>query len=170
MHLKVETHHLLARMHSVKAGNFPVQLYQEHPHGLYVERDFYGHPAHKHWQAHILPALNLQVCRFVPHRGTPQWEYYVDIVQVERQPHLWRVQDLYLDVVVLPNRSLEILDTDELLGAAREGLITYEQLALALHTAHALVNRLSAHGNDLALALAATGIVLNWEYNLSPTL
>lgn len=170
MLLKVETHNLVARTHEVKAGVFPVQIYQEHSHGLYVERDFYGHPLHKHWQAHILPELNLQVCRYTPHSGDPEWEYYIDVVQVRSQAHLWQVQDLYLDVGVLPNRSLHILDTHEALEALQQGLITLEQFALALHATHELVNRLSLHGNDLALALAAIGIVLNWGYTPPSTL
>jgi hypothetical protein len=54
MHLKVETHHLVARIHTVKAGTFPVALYHEHEHGLYLERAFVEHPSYRYWKAHIL--------------------------------------------------------------------------------------------------------------------
>lgn len=168
MHLKIQTHNTVTKTHTVKAGTFPVQIYQEHPHGLYVERDFFGHPVHKHWQAHILPQLNLQICRFSPHQGQPAWKYYVDMVQVERQEHLWQVQDLYLDVVILPDGGIQILDTDELFSAARAALVNLEQLSLATHAAHDLLNGLARHGNDIDSVLKAKGIVLNWDYQLSP--
>ncbi|MER3484258.1 MAG: RNA-binding protein [Meiothermus sp.] len=170
MGLKIQTHNLVAKTHAVKAGTFPVQIYQEHASGLYVERDFYGHPVHRHWQAHILPQLNLQVCRFTPRQGQPQWRYYIDTVQVEREGRLWRVRDLYLDVVILPDGKVQILDTDELFEAADAGLVTPQQLALATHAAHNLVNLLAQHENDLPRALASKNIVLNWDYSPSPTI
>lgn len=164
MHLKVDTHNLITKTHTVKAGTFPVQIYQEHPQGLYVERDFVGHPIHKHWQAHILPQQHLQICRFTPHKGEPQWKYYIDMVEVRREGHIWRVQDLYLDLVITPQSQLEVLDTDELLEATREGLISLEQLALATQTAHQLINQLSQHHNDLDALLKAKGLDLQWNW------
>lgn len=167
MQLKVQIHNLITKTHTVKAGTFPVQIYLEHAHGLYVERDFVGHPIHRHWQAHILPELNLQVCRFTPHHGKPQWDYYIDMVQVQREGRIWRVQDFYLDVTLSQGR-LEVLDTDELFQAASEGLINLEQLALTTQTAHNLINLLAEHGNNLDSALASKGIALEWNWQNQP--
>lgn len=164
MALKIQTHNLIAKTHTVKAGTFPVQTYLEHPHGLYVERDFVGHPVHKHWQAHILPELHLQICRFTPHSGKPAWDFYIDIINAQVSGHVWTVHDLYLDLTLTAGR-VGILDTDELFEAVAENHIGLEQAALASQTLHDLVNLLGQHGNNLEAALASRDLRLSWNYN-----
>lgn len=162
MALKVQTHNLIAKTHTVKAGTFPVQTYSEHPYGLYVERDFVGHPLHKHWQAHILPEFHWQVCRFTPHSGQPLWDYYIDMVQVEISGKIWKVQDLYLDLTLKDGR-LSILDTDELFAALKENHIGLQEAALASESLHRLINLLEQHDHQLEAALASLGLHLEWN-------
>ncbi|RIH81862.1 hypothetical protein Mterra_02935 [Calidithermus terrae] len=159
---KVQTHDLATRTHTVKAGTFPVRVYLEHPHGLYVERPFYDHPLYRYWQAHILPGPGWQVCRFTPHQGEHWCEYYVDIVSVRREGSVWSVQDLYLDLGVTRERAVRVLDTEELFAALEAGLISHRQAAWATAALHGLINALAEHGNDLPAMLRARGVELGW--------
>lgn len=165
---KVQIHNLIARTHTVKAGTFPVRTYLEHPHGLYVERPFYNHPLYRHWQAHILPALGWQICRFTPHEGEHWCEYYVDMVSVRREGHIWSVQDLYLDLGITKDRKLLVLDTDELFAAVGQGLISLAQAASSTASLHELINRLAEHDNDLPAMLSLRGIELEWRLETVP--
>lgn len=169
MHLKVEFHNLVAKTHTVKAGTFPVVLYHEHEHGLYVERAFVGHPSYRYWKAHILPAQHLQVCQYFTHQEPYPFEFYIDIVQVEREGHVLMVKDLYLDLGIAHSGALTLMDTHELFEAVGAGLIGLEEAFLATHTLHDLINRLGQHNNSLENTLQAQGIVLKWDWNLSST-
>jgi hypothetical protein len=169
MHLKVETHHLVARIHTVKAGTFPVALYHEHEHGLYLERAFVEHPSYRYWKAHILPQHHLQICQYFTHQDNYPFEFYIDIVQVEREGHVLRVRDLYLDLGIAFDKTLTLLDTHELFEALRAGLISLDEAMLATQTLHDLINRLGQHQNSLEGTLRAQGIELKWDWELSPT-
>ena len=165
MHLKVQTHNLVAKTHSVKAGTFPVAVFREHSHGLYVERAFVGHPTICYWQAHILPELHLQICKFIPHTGEHELEYYIDIISVEKDGYLWRVKDLYLDLGIGWDGNLRIMDTDELFEAVGAGLIGVQEASLASQTLHNLINLISEQGS-LEAALRAMGVALEWNSQL----
>ncbi len=169
MHLKVETHNLIAKTHTVKAGTFPVALYHEHRHGVYVERAFVGHPTYRYWKAHILPAQHLQICQYIPQEGDYPFEFYVDIAQIERQGNILKVKDLYLDLGIAHNGALTLMDTHELFEAVDAGLIGLDEALLATQTLHNLINRLGQHDNCLDRTLKAQGIVLEWESDLLST-
>ena len=164
MHLKIQTHNLVAKTHTVKAGTFPVSVYQPHPHGLYLERPFHHHPKYRYFKAHILPELHLQICRFETHQNDYPLEFYIDIISVEKEGHLWRVKDLYLDLGITPQGQLRLLDTEELFAGVREGLITLEEAAVATATLHNLVNLLGEYDNNLEAALESRGVRLEWEF------
>ncbi|WP_299430289.1 DUF402 domain-containing protein [uncultured Meiothermus sp.] len=169
MRLKVEIHDLAAKIHTVKAGAFPVALYHEHRHGVYLERAFVAHPAYRYWKAHILPEQHLQICQYTPHEGEYPFEFYIDIVQVEREGPILKVRDLYLDLGIARNGTLTLLDTHELFGAVGAGLIRLDEVFLATQTLHDLINRLGQHQNNLERTLQAQGIVLEWDWGLSST-
>ncbi|MDX2006206.1 MAG: DUF402 domain-containing protein [Meiothermus sp.] len=163
MHLKIQTHNLVAKTHTVKAGTFPVSLYRPHPHGLYLERPFQAHPTFRHFKAHILPGLGLQICKFQTHQDDYPLEFYIDIVSVEQEGHIWRVKDLYLDLGITREGCLEVMDTDELFEGLREGLISHAEAAAASATLHDLINLLGRHGNRLSAALESRGVRLEWD-------
>ncbi|WP_337868642.1 hypothetical protein [Meiothermus sp.] len=169
MHLKVETHNLVAKTHTVKVGTFPVALYHEHSHGVYVERAFVGHPTFRYWKAHILPAQHLQICQYTTHDDVYPFEFYIDIVQVEREGPILRVKDLYLDLGIAYNGTLTLMDTHELFEAVNAGLIRLDEAFLATQTLHDLINRLGQHDNSLDRTLRAQGIELAWESDLLST-
>ncbi len=167
MHLKVQTHNLIAKTHTVKAGTFPVALYHEHRHGVYVDRAFIGHPTFRYWKAHILPEQHLQICQYSTHQDDYPLEFYIDIVQVEREGHVLKVKDLYLDLGIAHNGTLTLMDTHELFEALGAGLIRLEEAFLATRTLHDLINRLGQHENNLERTLQAQGIELQWNWNVS---
>jgi len=169
MHLKVEVHNLATKTHTVKAGTFPVALYHEHSHGVYVERAFVGHPTFRYWKARILPDQNIQICQYTTHQDEYPFEFYIDIVQVEREGPILRVKDLYLDLGIAYNQTLALLDTHELFEAIDAGLIGLDEAFLATKTLHDLINRLGQHENVLDRALQAQSIALKWDWDLSST-
>ncbi|MBB5232879.1 DUF402 domain-containing protein [Deinococcus budaensis] len=159
--VKTERHDVAARQHHTNTGVRPVQLYREHTHGLFVARDFVAHPRIRHWQAHLLPAPGLVVCRYDFH-GAREHDFYLDIATITRAGHLWSVRDHYLDVIVQDGTAAEIVDTDELLAAHRAGFLGAAELHHAVTVAHGVLSGLARTRYDLGAWLAAQGVTLEW--------
>lgn len=133
--VKVERHDVAERQHHTNTGVRSVQTYRETPHGLYVSRPFVAHPRIRHWQAHLLPHMQLVICRYDFH-GRREHDYYIDVAQVTRNGPVWTVRDLYLDIVLHDGLMAEIIDTDELLAAREADLITEREMHRAVTVAH----------------------------------
>lgn len=166
--VKVERHDTLRRQHHTNTGIRAVEVYREHQHGLFVARPFYGHPRIAYWQAHLLPALGVQLCRYTLHGGrhagvTEHFDSYMDIARIRQQDGVWEVRDLYLDLVVWDGVRAEILDTDELCDARAAGLVPEDDALFAVRRAHAVLNQLAQHGYRLNDWLAAQGLALEWR-------
>ena len=161
--VKVERHDTYKREHHTNTGVRAVELYREHRHGLYVARPFYDHPRVVYWEAQLLPALGLQICRYELHGGGRDFDAYIDVASVTRDGPLWTVRDLYLDVVVWTGARAEILDTPELLAASRAGLIAPEEARQAVERAHGVLNGLAGARYDLDRWLAGRGVELEWR-------
>lgn len=161
--LKLETHDLNAAMHHTDAGAFPVEEYRRHEHGLYVRRLFQDHPKIHAWEAHILPELHLQICRYQPHEGIWWCSHYIDIIEAEDRGSEFHVKDLILDVAIGHQAQIHILDTDQFGEALHAGTIAPSIAATALSVTHAFLNELSQHGNDLVGLLEHNGIDLAWH-------
>jgi predicted RNA-binding protein associated with RNAse of E/G family len=74
-------------------------------------------------------------------------EWYIDVCKhqgVTDQGVPW-FDDLYLDIVVLNNRSLFLLDEDELDEALTKGMITVKDYDMATETAKHVLNMIKAH-------------------------
>ena len=92
-----------------------------------------------HWLQHFPAGANFGVTTMFNAQGEViQW--YIDIVKThgvdERGIPWW--DDLYLDIVVMPNGTSEILDGDELDDALRDGLITQDEHELAWDVARSI--------------------------------
>lgn len=160
--VKTERHDVPARQHHTNTGVRPVQTYREHAQGLYVARDFVAHPRIRHWQAHLLPALNVVVCRYEFH-GPREHDYHIDVAAVTRAGSLWTVRDLYLDVLVHEGIAAEIVDTDELLAAHTAGFLATPELHRAVSTAHGVLSGLTRSRYDVNTWLAGEGVALEWR-------
>jgi hypothetical protein len=110
-----------------------------------------------------LPELGLRISDWHFTKGNERdQDFYLDIARVEPGPEVWRVTDLYLDVVLRTGRDFEVLDTDELLGAMAAGLLDRYSAQEALETNYRTIEALARYGNDLAHWLDDLGIKLSW--------
>ena len=147
--------------HHTNTGVRRVQTYRETGHGLYVAREFVAHPRIRFWQAHLLPALDLVVCRYDFH-GRREHDYHLDIAQISREGDVWTVRDLYLDILLHDGLMAEIVDTDELLAAHDHGLIDVGEMHRAVTVAHATLAALARARYSLREWQAAQGVTLEW--------
>jgi predicted RNA-binding protein associated with RNAse of E/G family len=160
--MKIEKHFIDVMRHHTTNGEYPVAHYLRSEQALHVMREFEDHPKIRAWEAHILLDRGLQVCRYYPHTGAWWCDYYIDLIESADRGDFIEVRDLFLDIAVGHDRSLHVIDTDELFGAARAGSIDGRQLEYAVTNAHWLLNELGRHGNDVAAAMAGNGVSLTW--------
>ncbi|MFI9386783.1 DUF402 domain-containing protein [Kutzneria sp. NPDC052558] len=140
-----------------------VNEYRRTEHGLYMSRAVVGHPELSHFESWLLPAHGLRVTRQSWWSGHERdYDFYVDLVHVQPGEPVWRTVDLYLDLLVRTGRSVEVLDTDELMAAVRLGVLTAHDAQLALERTYRAVAGIAAHGYDIQRWLAAEGVHLTW--------
>lgn len=140
-----------------------VEHYREAPHGLYLRRPMPGHASLARLQSWLLPSEGLRVTDFTFHPGHERrQDFYLDVVDVERDGPLWRTVDHYLDLVVLAGQWTEVVDLDEYAEAVAHGLLAPDAAVRALETSHRAVAGLHAHDHDLGRWLATRDISLEW--------
>ncbi len=137
---KTEQHHLALRQHHTNTGVRPVEVYQLHEAGLYVSRSFVKHPRIRAWQAHLLPELGLQVCRYDFH-GPREHDYYIDLATITAVGGVWEMRDHYLDVLVWQGARAELVDADEWQAARRAGYLSGAQAQRVMTQAQSLLER-----------------------------
>lgn len=159
--IKTEKHDTHNHLHHTNNGIRQVDLYREMPHGLFVARHFDNHPRIRHWQAHLLPTLNLVVCKYDFH-GRREHDYYMDVAQIGREGPLWTVRDLYLDLVLHDGLTAEIVDTEELLDSQRAGYVSESEVHRAVAVAHHTLSLLARARYNLNDWASMQGINLEW--------
>lgn len=144
----------------------PVDVYSEHPWGLYVARPA-DHVSFNYLESWLLPTLGLRatVFHFTDGHERDQ-DHYVDVGEYTRQGTLWRSVDHYLDLVVRTGTDTELLDTDELLAAAGQGLLDPATAERAVRRMTFAVDGIAANGHDLGAWLTSLGMPVTWG---SPT-
>ncbi len=77
----------------------------------------------------------IKLARFYNEEGIFLY-WYCDIIDVlyKAEKDEYTFEDLLVDVKILPDRTIKVLDTDELAEALEQGLITVEQACRALRT------------------------------------
>ncbi|MBZ9750336.1 DUF402 domain-containing protein [Deinococcus sp. HMF7604] len=165
--VKTERHDVPARRHHTNTGVRAVDAYHLTPQGLYVSRPFTSHPRVRHWQAHLLPALNLVVCRYDFH-GEREHDYHLDVADIWQEGEVWVVRDLYLDVLVHDGLMAEIVDTDELLAARAAGYLSEPDMHRAVAMAHRTLSGLARARYSLNSWLEAQGMNLSWAEDGRP--
>lgn len=161
---KVETFDVARGTNTDPKGHVrAVELYREAPHGLYLSRPMPGHVSLAHLRSWLLPSEGLRITDFTFHPGHERHQdFYLDVVDVERDGPLWRTVDHYLDLVVLTGQWTEVVDLDEYAEAVALGLLAPDAAVRALETSHRVVAGLHAHGHDLDRWLTGRGITLAW--------
>lgn len=82
-----------------------------------------------------------KVSKFYDHDGN-LISWYCDIISYsyEEEDNAYTFTDLLVDVIVYPDGFVRVLDLDELADAARDGLISAEQMQLALRRTDKLLS------------------------------
>ena len=141
-----------------------VDEYRVLPWGLYMARETPGRIQFHYLQSWLLPSLGLRanIFHFNPGYERDQ-DYYLDVGHITVGADRWQTEDHYVDLLVRTGRGTELADLDELLEAARMGLLSAEATEAALRRAFVAVDGLAAHGHDLNGWLAASGMELIWQ-------
>jgi len=161
--VKVERHDTARREHHTNTGVRAVEEYRQHEHGLFVARPFVAHPRIRYWEAHLLPALGVQLCRYTLHGHRRDFDYYMDVAHITEHDGIWTVRDLYLDLIIHDGARAEILDTDELLAARRAHLVAEDEALGAIERAHTILNDLARHAYCVNDWLERQGVHLTWR-------
>jgi predicted RNA-binding protein associated with RNAse of E/G family len=141
-----------------------VDEYRLYPWGLYMARPTPGRPEFHYLESWLLPELGLRANVFHFNPGFERYQdHYLDVGAISVAADRWQTQDHYLDLVVRTGRDTRLVDVDELLEAHRHGLLSTEAAQAALRTAVTAVAGLSAHGHDLNVWLASSGMELSWR-------
>ncbi|OXM71810.1 MULTISPECIES: DUF402 domain-containing protein [Amycolatopsis] len=162
---KIETFDVANRTNTDPKGIArAVEEYRVEPFGLYLARPTPGRAQFHYLESWVLPGLGLRLTDywFRPGHERDQ-DFYLDVVSVERDGATWRTTDWYLDLVVREGERVDVLDTDELLAAARAGLLTAGEAERALEITFDAVNGLAAHGYRVGRWLATHDIHLTWR-------
>ncbi|MBK1788506.1 DUF402 domain-containing protein [Prauserella cavernicola] len=162
---KIEKFDVAARTNTDPKGVVrEVEEYRVTPFGLYLARPTPGRAQFHYLESWLLPSLGLRITDFWFNPGHERdQDFYLDVVAVETEGDAWLATDLYLDLALRLGHGLEVIDTDELLAAAGQGLVTREQAQLALETTYATVDGLASHGYDLNAWLSTVDIELGWR-------
>ena len=82
-----------------------------------------------------------KVSKFYDHDGN-LISWYCDIISYsyEEEDNTYTFTDLLVDVIVYPDGFVRVVDLDELADAARDGLISAEQMQLALRRTDKLLS------------------------------
>ncbi|GAA1951306.1 DUF402 domain-containing protein [Amycolatopsis minnesotensis] len=141
-----------------------VEEFRVEPFGLYLARPAPGRAQFHYLESWLLPELGLRITDFWFSPGHERdQDFYLDVVEVAREGSRWFATDLYLDIVLREGRGLEVLDTDELLAAARHGHVDDQRATTALERTYAAVDGLARHGHRLGAWLSTMDITVSWR-------
>jgi predicted RNA-binding protein associated with RNAse of E/G family len=141
-----------------------VDVYTVQSWGLYLARPTPGRAQFHYLESWLLPSLNLRVTVFHFNPGHERdQDFYLDVGRYTPGPERWYSEDHYLDLVVRTGTGVELADVDELLTAARAGLLTPEAAEQAVVTAAATIDGLARHDYHLDRWLAGHGMTLSWR-------
>jgi predicted RNA-binding protein associated with RNAse of E/G family len=147
-----------------------VDEYRVLPWGLYLARPA-DHDSFHYLESWILPGPGLRatVFHFSPGHVRDQ-DHYVDVGEYTREGAVWHSVDHYLDLVVRTGVDTVLVDTDELLAAAAEGLLDPGTAELAVRRMVRAVDGIAAHGHDLVGWLSSEGMPISWRQSPSPSI
>lgn len=141
-----------------------VDVYTVHPWGLYMARPTPGRAQFHYLESWLLPGLGLRASVFHFNAGHErEQDFYLDIGEYTAGPAVWHSRDHYLDLVVRTGAGVELTDTDELMAAVGEGLLSRHDAERAVLRAVAAVDGLARNGYDLQRWLGSLGMPVIWR-------
>ncbi|WP_442600754.1 DUF402 domain-containing protein [Paenibacillus sp. KN14-4R] len=102
------------------------------------------------WVMHFPDGMNYTITTTIDKQGRiVQW--YFDVVQSQgiNEDGIPYIDDLYLDLVYLPDGRIFILDEDELEEALSKGLIKQSEYESAYQTLNEIINSLKTNTNSI---------------------
>lgn len=139
--------------------------------GLYMARGA-NHPKFGYLESWLLPTLNLRANIFHFREGVDrEQDYYFDIADIDVDGGVWRTRDLYIDLVAVKGKAVDVLDIDELAAATSAGLITAAEAETAIDATLNAVEGITRHDDDAMAWLLSQGMELTWaeEVELAPS-
>lgn len=146
-----------------------VDEYRTTDFGLYMARPMHGHPQLAYIESWLLPEFGLRVSKWRPRPGRVREDFYIDLVDIDPDfgrrtgTSVWRMVDVYLDILVYTGDRLEVLDTNELLAALECGLIASGTAQRAFERTFRTVEGITRHGYDVGAWLRESGVQLVWR-------
>ncbi|WP_424185860.1 DUF402 domain-containing protein [Actinokineospora sp. G85] len=145
-----------------------VEVYRALPGGrLFMARPVDGHKRIAYFQSLLLPEHGLRVSRWRPRPGVDLGhDFYLDVVDISTPEStgepVWRTLDLYLDVLVRAGRDLRVEDSDELVAAARAGLLDSSTVQRAMERTYRAVEGIARSSYDVDAWLVTLGVEPPW--------
>ena len=144
-----------------------VDVFMTTDFGLYMARGA-NHPRFGYLESWLLPSLGLRANIFHFREGIDvQQDFYFDVADIIEHDGVWQTRDLYVDLVSVTGRPIEVLDIDELAAATSAGLITAEEAERAMEVTLNAVEGITRHGDNAMRWLSALGIDLAWARNVT---
>lgn len=99
---------------------------------IHLDRAYIHHPVISGIRTVLMPQEHLWALFFETHGPPPPYKCYIHMAQISDNQRTITVDDLYLDVIIRPNLSWQVLDIDEFRRALALGELTPEQTQAAL--------------------------------------
>jgi predicted RNA-binding protein associated with RNAse of E/G family len=162
---KVEMFDVPARTNTDPKGLVrPVEVYRTEPFGLYMARNYQGHPKVTGIESWLLPELGIRITDWYWREGHERdQDFYLDIADISRDGEVWRTEDHYLDILVWTGRDSSVVDLDEYVEAINEGVLAKDAAERALASSYRALTGLAANGHHLDVWLSGMGIALSWK-------
>jgi predicted RNA-binding protein associated with RNAse of E/G family len=111
---------------------------------LYYARQLAGHRDIRWRERWLLPEQGWVLNRFHLHAtAVPTgFDWYIDIDHVQPEGDTWRIDDRFLDLVVIEGSGYELRDADELADGIKAKAISEHETVATLRSLHALVTAL----------------------------
>ena len=168
--VKQETFDISAKVNTDPKGFLrQVDVFTTTNFGLYMARGA-NHPRFGYLESWLLPSLGLRANIFHFREDIDvQQDFYFDVADITETDGVWQTRDLYVDLVSLTGRPIEVLDIDELAAATSAGLITAEEAERAMEVTLNAVEGITRHGDDAMRWLSSLGIDLTWAERVTLT-
>lgn len=99
---------------------------------IHLDRTYINHPAIAAVRTVLMPKEHLWVLFFATHGQPPPYKCYIHMAQISDDNRAITVDDLYLDVIIRPNLTWQVLDIDEFRQALAAGQLSTDQTQTAL--------------------------------------
>jgi predicted RNA-binding protein associated with RNAse of E/G family len=125
--------HQRTEHHQISGSTFAIDRRLERRGTLiHLDRTYINHPVIVGIRTVLMPQEHLWALFFETHGQPPPYKCYIHMAQISDDHRTITVDDLYLDVIIRPNLTWQVLDIDEFRQALAQGELTTLQTQSAL--------------------------------------